>query len=139
MDSIAMGKLVLPAMEKLPARLQHLQAAVLCTEDGFNVCSIGVGEEQLGKMAALSSSLLTIGQATVQSLASGSGASSLDVLSLQSADWTIVGVRVPHPSQPLVLMLSARNTPLGVLHLSARQACEDIVTRLGAPRAAVPA
>lgn len=139
MDSLAMGKLVLPSMEKLPARLPHLHSAVLCSEDGFNVCSIGVSEEQLGKMAALASSLLTIGEATVNSLASGSGPSSLDVLTLQAADWTIVGVRVPHPHQPLVLMVSATATPLGVLHLSARQTADDIASRLVGPKAAAPA
>lgn len=129
-----MGRFVLPVMEKLPARLQQLRSAVLCTEDGFNVCSIGVNEEQLGKMAALASSLLTIGQATVGTLAVGEGMQSLDVLTLQAGDWTVVGVRVAHAAQPLVLMLSATATPLGVLHLSARQTAAEIAGKLtGAP------
>jgi hypothetical protein len=39
----------------------------LCTADGFNVCSIGVNETQLGKLAALSGSLFTMGAATLGS------------------------------------------------------------------------
>lgn len=130
MDSLALGQFVLPVMEKLPAKLPQLRSAVLCTEDGFNVCSIGVTEDQLGKMAALASSLLTMGEATVHNLMSGTTPKSLEVLTLQAGPWTTVGVRVGSASRPLVLMVSATDTPLGVLHLSARQVAEEVRQKL---------
>lgn len=135
MDSMAMGKRAVPAMELLAARLPQLRSAVLCTGDGFNVCSIGVTESQLGKLAALASSLFTMGEATLSSLSDGDTTGSppgLDVLTLEAAGSILVAVQVPHPTQPLVLMIGARSTPLGVLHLRARQSADELGRLFGA-------
>ena len=134
MDSMAMGKRAVPAMELLAARLPQLRSAVLCTGDGFNVCSIGVTESQLGKLAALASSLFTMGEA-LSSLSdddSAGGPSGLDVLTLEAGGSILVAVQVPHPTQPLVLMIGARSTPLGVLHLRARQSADELGRLFGA-------
>ena len=69
MDSLALGQFFLPTIEKMAVRIPQLRCAVLCTPDGFNICSLGLTENQVGKMAALSSSLLSVGDATVSSLA----------------------------------------------------------------------
>ena len=61
MDSVALGRYVLPALETLAGWLPHLRCATLCTADGFNVCSIGITEKQLGRLAALAGSLLVGG------------------------------------------------------------------------------
>jgi predicted regulator of Ras-like GTPase activity (Roadblock/LC7/MglB family) len=138
MDSMAMGKRAVPTMELLAARLPQLRSAVLCTGDGFNVCSIGVTESQLGKLAALASSLFTMGEATLSSLSDDTdgGPSGLDVLTLEAGGSILVAVQVPHPTQPLVLMIGARSTPLGVLHLRARQSADELGRLFGAgPRA----
>lgn len=68
MDSLALGKLFIPALEKMATRISNLRCAVLCTHDGFNICSLGLREDQVGKMAALSSSLISVGQATVNTV-----------------------------------------------------------------------
>jgi predicted regulator of Ras-like GTPase activity (Roadblock/LC7/MglB family) len=133
MDSMAMGKRAVPAMELLAARLPQLRSAVLCTGDGFNVCSIGVTESQLGKLAALASSLFTMGEATLSSLSDDTTPpSGLDILTLEAAGSILVAVQVPHPNQPLVLMIGARSTPLGVLHLRARQSADELGRLFGA-------
>ncbi|MEY4754554.1 MAG: hypothetical protein RJA44_2229 [Pseudomonadota bacterium] len=132
MDSVALGRFVLPAMERLAACLPQLRCAALCTGDGFNVCSIGVTEAQLGKMAALAGSLLTLGDAMLASLAPADAATlPLEVLTLQTGSWITVAVRVAAPGRPLVLMISATQAPLGVLHLRARQSAQEISELLG--------
>ena len=138
MDSVALGRFVLPAMEKLSERLPHLCCASLCTADGFNVCSIGITEQQLGKMAALSGSLLTLGEAMLNNLSASTPGPVLDIMTLEAGTWIIVAVRVAAPGQPLVLTLSATQTPLGVLHLRARQTAEEISSLLGYTSPAKP-
>lgn len=133
MDSVALGRYVLPAMERLSGRLAHLRCAALCTADGFNICSIGISEAQLGKMAALAGSLLTLGDATLSSLSNDADVK-LDLLTLEAGQWITVAVRVVAPGEPLVLMVSATQTPLGVLHLRARQTAEEISALLGCSR-----
>jgi predicted regulator of Ras-like GTPase activity (Roadblock/LC7/MglB family) len=170
MDSMAMGKRAIPAMDRLAERLPQLRCAVLCTADGFNICSIGVTEQQLGKMAALTGSLFTMGAATLASLDEdtlaaaspvdgqsqaqthagasisqigtaragsphdGSKPGELGVLTLEASGCTIVAVQVPHATQTLVLLIAAQQTPLGVLHLRARQSAEELGGLFG-PRA----
>jgi predicted regulator of Ras-like GTPase activity (Roadblock/LC7/MglB family) len=167
MDSMAMGKRAIPAMDRLAERLPQLRCAVLCTADGFNVCSIGVTEQQLGKMAALTGSLFTMGAATLASLdeepvdtrsaaappagatishigaartgssgntslARPASTSELGVLTLEASGCIIVAVQVPHATQTLVLLIAAPHTPLGVLHLRARQSAEELGELFGA-------
>lgn len=135
MDAVALGRYVLPALETLAGWLPHLRCATLCTADGFNVCSIGISEAQLGKLAALAGSLLTLGDATLASLHDGAkdGASApgIDLLTLEAGHWLTVAVRVSGPGQPLVLLVSVTQTPLGVLHLRARQTAEQLSNLLG--------
>jgi predicted regulator of Ras-like GTPase activity (Roadblock/LC7/MglB family) len=168
MDSMAMGKRAIPAMDRLAERLPQLRCAVLCTADGFNVCSIGVTEQQLGKMAALTGSLFTMGAATLASLdednldaappadapagasishigAARAGSArqrgkpgELGVLTLEASGCIIVAVQVPHATQTLVLLIAAQQTPLGVLHLRARQSAEELGELFGARAKAPP-
>ena len=135
MDSMAMGKRAIPAMDRLAERLPQLRCAVLCTADGFNVCSIGVTEQQLGKMAALTGSLFTMGAATLASLDDDASnvtsirrtsPGELGVLTLEASGCIIVAVQVPHATQTLVLLIAAQHTALGVLHLRARQSAEEL-------------
>ena len=47
MDSLALGQLFLPAIQKMASRIPKLRCAVLCTPDGFNLCSLGLTEDQV--------------------------------------------------------------------------------------------
>lgn len=126
MDSLAMGQLVLPTLEKLSTRIPHVRCIVLCTPDGFNLCSIGLQEAQVGKMAALSSSLLSIGDATMGSLTTGDAPiPPLDVITLEADGLHVVSSKVLYADGHLVLMVASR-APLGVVLMGAKSAVAEI-------------
>jgi predicted regulator of Ras-like GTPase activity (Roadblock/LC7/MglB family) len=125
MDSLAFGHRVLPIMQELPTRLSKLDCAVLCTADGFNVCSLGVSEDQLGRMAALTSSLLSVAEATLDCI-SGSTQASAPVVTMERGNTTLVGIQVGGTRLPLLLLLAVRETPLGVILLTIQRSAERI-------------
>lgn len=114
-------------MEKMRTRISGLQCAVLCTPDGFNICSLGLTEDQVGKLAALSSSLLSVGDATVASVEQVSGASaSLETLSIEAMGLQIVGVKIARPGGKLILMAGAR-APLGLVLVGVKTTASDLI------------
>jgi predicted regulator of Ras-like GTPase activity (Roadblock/LC7/MglB family) len=126
MDSLAMGQLVLPALEKMTTRIPQVRCVVLCTPDGFNLCSIGLEEAQVGKMAALSSSLLSVGAATMNSLASDEESMPpLEVMTLEADGLHIVSTKIAYADGHLVLMVASR-APLGVVLMGAKSAANDV-------------
>lgn len=126
MNSEALGHFVLPAMEQLPRRIPKLSAAVLCTPDGFNICSLGVDERQVGKLAALSGSLLSVGDATLTELHPELGQESLDLLTLQGGSFQILGLKVRKPQGHLILMAAAQHTALGVMIVGMQHVANEI-------------
>lgn len=124
MDSLALGQLFLPAMQKLSARIPQLQCAVLCTPDGFNICSLGLNEQQVGKMAALSSSLFSVGDATVSSV-SGLQTGNLDLITLEADGLQIVSMRIARNNSYMVLLAGAR-APLGVMLLGVKTTAAEV-------------
>jgi predicted regulator of Ras-like GTPase activity (Roadblock/LC7/MglB family) len=130
MDSLALGQLFLPAIEKMATRIPQLRCAVLCTPDGFNICSLGLTEDQVGKMAALSSSLLSVGDATVGSLAAeGASPGTLEILTMESDGLQIVATKIHRSTGHLVLMAGAR-APLGVVLVGVKAAAADLLKLL---------
>ncbi len=126
MDSLALGQLFLPAIEKMASRIPKLRCAVLCTPDGFNLCSLGLTEDQVGKIAALSSSLLSVAHATVSGLAAeGEAAGDLELLTMESDGLQIVTTKIPRPQGHLVLMAGAR-APLGVVLIGVKATANDL-------------
>lgn len=126
MDSLALGQLFLPALEKMATRIPRLRCAVLCTPDGFNLCSLGLSEDQVGKMAALSSSLLSVGDAAVSSLETpDQPAGPLDMLTLEANGLQIVTTKIPRSDRHLILMAGAR-APLGVVLVGVKATVEDM-------------
>lgn len=132
MESRAMGEAVLPTMELLPERIPRLAAAVLCTPDGFNICSLGIDERQVGKLAALSGSLLSIGNATMGELLADPISSPLDLLSLKGKIYQIVGIRVRQPDSHLVLLAAAPHTTLGAMIVGVQYVAAELERQLGA-------
>ncbi|MEN9373319.1 MAG: hypothetical protein RIR79_871 [Pseudomonadota bacterium] len=125
MDSLALGKLFLPALEKMAKRIPHLQCTVLCTHDGFNICSLGLREDQVGRMAALSSSLLSVGQATVNIVATEAGLPPLEVMTMECGGVQTVFTTIPMASTRMVLMASSK-APLGAVLVGIRAASIDL-------------
>ena len=131
MESRAMGEAVLPTMELLPQRIPKLSAAVLCTPDGFNICSLGVDERQVGKLAALSGSLLSIGHATVSEILPGGAGDQLELLSLKGGNYQVVGTKVRQPTSHLVLLVAAPDTALGIMIVGAQYVASLLEKQLG--------
>lgn len=121
MESAALGNYVLPTMEKLTRKIPTLTAAVLCSTDGFNICSIGIDETGVGKLVALGSSLFAVSRAMVGELDGDSGTRESDQIAIASGDLQIVGIRVRHRTQrPLLLMVAADKAALGAILVNAR-------------------
>ena len=125
MDSLALGKVFLPALEKMAKRIPHLQCTVLCTHDGFNICSLGLREDQVGKMAALSSSLLSVGQATVNIVSTEEGSSPLEIITMECAGVQTVIAMIPMSTNRMVLMASSQ-APLGAVLVGIKAASVEL-------------
>lgn len=132
MDSLALGQLVQPSMEKLAQRIPRLRCALLCTPDGFNICSLGVTENQLGKLAALTSSLVSVGEAMSQNLQNLEHAPApMDALTIDAGTLRMVGLKLQGAGgSHLFLLASAENVPLGVLLINLQATAAEIGTLL---------
>lgn len=136
MDSLALGQYFLPCVEKMAARIPQLHCAVLCTPDGFNLCSVGLNEEQVGKMAALSSSLFSVGDAAVGNLSLDTSAdpaspslnsnpAGLDYLTLEAGGLQIVSTKISRTGKNFILMAASRAS-LGVVLVGVKATVADI-------------
>ena len=131
MDSLALGQHFLPALEKMASRIPQLRCAVLCTPDGFNLCSLGLTEDQVGKMAALSSSLLSVGDATVASLLpEGSPSTGLEMMTMEANGVQFVSTKIKRPSGGDLVLLAGAATALGVVLVGVRAAVADLQQRM---------
>lgn len=133
MDSLAIGQRFSPCIEKMASRIPQLHCAMLCTPDGFNLCSVGLDEEQVGKMAALSSSLFTVGDAAVDNLhlpedAARHGAdtdAALSYLTLEARGLQIITTQIVRPAGNFILMAASRAS-LGVVLVGVKATVADI-------------
>ena len=126
MDSLAIGRRFFPCVEKMASRITQLHCAMLCTPDGFNLCALGLNEDQVGKMAALSSSLFSVGNAAVDSLnLDGDSATELNYLTLEARGLQIVSTKIIRPAGDFILMAAAR-APLGVVLVGVKATVADI-------------
>jgi len=127
MDSLALGQLFLPALEKMAGRINNLRCAVLCTPDGFNLCSLGLTEDQVGKMAALSSSLLSVGDATVASLVPEGGTNKgLEMMTMEANGMQFVSTKIHRPGGSDLVLLAGATAPLGVVLVGVRATVADL-------------
>lgn len=137
MDSLSIGQRFSPCIEKMASRIPQLHCAMLCTPDGFNLCSVGLDEDQVGKMAALSSSLFTVGDAAVDSLKLGDAAAEtfisldegtpagLNYLTLEARGLQIVTTQIVRPAGNFILMAASRAS-LGVVLVGVKATVADI-------------
>jgi len=132
MESLAIGQRVLPPLERLASRIPNLRFASLCTVDGFNLCSIGLHEDQVGKMAALSSSLLSMGNAAVQSLLGADrSVQTMETITMEASGLHLVCESIARPGKasPLILFAAAQ-APLGVVLFAVKSTAGDVVKLL---------
>lgn len=124
--SADIGQRVLPAMAKLQEELPNLSSAMICTSDGFNLCSIGVEEHRVSQVSALTSSLYPISSAMADSL-HADACNEFDTVSLAGGDTqTVVTAIKGLVIGNALLWVSAENTSLGVLLVRAHSAAETV-------------
>lgn len=132
MDHKLLGERVLPTMRELPKRVPKLSAAVLCTPDGLNICSIGLDEAQVGKLSALSGSLLSMGNAAVRELRPGDEANvAADSLAIKVGNFQLLSIRVDKPNGHLVLTIAADDCALGLMIVSAEYVVRELIKVIG--------
>lgn len=128
MDSLSLGKNLHPQLEKMAKRIPNLRYAVLATLDGFNICSLGLSESQVGKMASLSSSLFSIGEAIVEAARDtgpSSGGENLELQTFEADRLQIVNSRI-HGSHPQMVLMVGATAPLGVVLVGVRTTIQEI-------------
>ncbi len=130
------GLAALPAIEALNEKLPNLEAVMLSTLDGFNICALGVAEEAVGRSAALASSLHAVSTAAA---GQGRARGSLDYLTLVSEGTITVYTTVAH-DRVGSLLLWARGTDiaLGMLLHAVRAAGAQIAEALHRVQVVLP-
>ncbi|WP_157719495.1 roadblock/LC7 domain-containing protein [Pseudomonas oryzae] len=132
MDHLSLGRKFHPHLEKMAKRIPNLRFVVLATLDGFNICSLGLTESQVGKMASLSGSLFSIGEAIVEAVHNAGPSSAGENLELQTFEagrLQVVNVRL-HGSHPQLVMMIGATAPLGVVLVGVRATIHEIKTTI---------
>lgn len=120
------GEQTLPVLSDLHRRIPQTTSAMLCTPDGFNLCALGLEEVQVGRLAALTSSLYAVSTAAVTDTQRGGG-KTLDYVTLASGDSLKVVIAIPNPNLGrLLLWARAEGVALGVLLVGVRAAADQI-------------
>lgn len=126
----SIGKIALPHMQTLSNNLPKMLGAVLCSGDGFNICSIGLNNMDVGKMASLTSSLFSMSNAVATTIADNVDKISADgkkeaLLTIDSCQVAIVEVAHPR-SGNLVLMVAVDSTLTGIIFVAIRKLVEQL-------------
>lgn len=124
------GEATLPVLQGLAERVPGLDGAMVCTADGYNLCALGLEEAQVGRLAAMTSSLYSVSRAACGAVAaqSRSGhAEPLDQVTLRSGDSQYMVFPIEHDELGyLLLSLWAKNVSLGELLMEAKISAREI-------------
>lgn len=119
------GRALAPVLRTLAHSLPSFSSAMVCTADGFNLCTLGVDEDHVSRVSAMTSSMHSIAEAMSSSVHNGD--SHLDQVSLTNGGATTVVLAVRDLiTGPLLVWVTADDVPLGVLLMRARVAAEGI-------------
>jgi predicted regulator of Ras-like GTPase activity (Roadblock/LC7/MglB family) len=120
------GRALAPVLQKLADSLPTFSSAMICTADGFNLCTLGVDEGQVSRLSAMTSSMHSIAEAMSSSVHDGKGGR-LDQVSLTNGSSTTVVLAVRDLIiGPLLVWVTATDQTLGVLLMRAHVAAEGI-------------
>ncbi|PIE26257.1 MAG: hypothetical protein CSA58_10460 [Micrococcales bacterium] len=115
------GQAATPHLLQLTDTLPEITSVVVCTVDGFNICSVGLDEEIVGQFAALSSSVHSVSRAVVHSLSEQQDRDFLDLVVVVAGDRQVLYITFEHPTMgELVLATGARTLVLGELLMESR-------------------
>jgi predicted regulator of Ras-like GTPase activity (Roadblock/LC7/MglB family) len=120
------GRALLPTLHQLAESLPRFTSAMICTADGFNLCTLGVDEPQVSRLSAMTSSLHSIADAMSSSVHDGDR-EPLDVVSLTNGASTTVVIAIRHLIiGQLLLWVTAEDTTLGVMLMRAKVAAGGV-------------
>ncbi|MEZ5093247.1 hypothetical protein [Nocardioides sp.] len=125
------GRALLPTLQTLAESLPAFSSAMICTADGFNLCTIGVDETQVSRLSAMTSSLHSIADAVSSSVHDEEGGP-LDMVTLTNGSSKTVVLAVRHLIVgQLLLWVTVGEDSLGALLMRAKVAADSIRTKLG--------
>ncbi len=127
--SAQIGRALMPTLRELSTTIKGFSCAMICTADGFNLCTLGVDEAGVLRLAALTSSMHSMADAVTQAV-HGEEDRRLDVLTLTDQTSTIVVLAIRDLIVgKLLLWVATEDETLGALLVRSRQAAAQ-VTRL---------
>lgn len=130
--SAQIGHALMPRLERLVEVVPSTTSVMICTGDGFNVCSLGIDEEQSTRLAAMVSSVYSISTAATTCLDQEHAQDEPRQLSLQSGAHRTVVTAVPELIiGKLLVWISATDASLGLLMVEAQAIASDIHELLG--------
>ncbi|GEM_PF-4533767 len=116
------GEAAAPLLEALCDEIEEIIVAAVSTGDGFNLCAIGLEEDEIGRFVALGSSLNSVAQAAVGALPDTPRKVKLDVATAIAGDLTLLSVTFDHETLGTCILTAAgRDISLGRLKLEAEQ------------------
>lgn len=124
------GEATLPVLQELVKRVPTIDGAMVCTADGYNLCALGLEEAQVGRLAAMTSSLFSVSGAACGAVAaqSRSGTSeALDQVTLRSGDSQYMIFPIKHDQLGyLLLSVWAKDVSLGELLMEAKISAREV-------------
>ncbi|MDY6054901.1 roadblock/LC7 domain-containing protein [Micrococcus sp.] len=125
--SRVIGTMALPRLERLQREVPEIRSVTLCTADGMNLCSLGVSQEDVGRLAALNSSLYAIASSQAEIVSEGAASPTQTMVSLSTGrGHAVLTSFVQPPLGQLLLSVSADSAQLGFLVVRAREAAAGI-------------
>lgn len=124
--SVVLGRAIMPALDRVQARLPRLVSAMACTADGFNLCAVNTTESQVTRMAALTSSLFALASAHGEVI---HGPDSPPATLLATENGNLRTVIVGRPQEMIghaLVQIVAADTTLGQLLVVAHSAVNEI-------------
>lgn len=129
--SMIIGRTALPRLQRISESLPTMTSAMLGTADGLNLCSLGVPEEDVGRLAALNSSLFAVSSAQAEIVSSAGVVPGSAMVAISTGHGHLVLVSfVQPPLGHLLLAVSAEDVQLGTMVVIVPSAAEELRTWL---------
>lgn len=124
--SAQIGRALMPTLRELADTIKGFSCAMICTADGFNLCTLGVDESGVLRLAALTSSMHSIADAVTQAV-HGEEDRRLDLLTLTDQNATIVVLAIRDLIVgKLLLWVATEDETLGALLVRSQRAASRV-------------
>lgn len=109
------GEKIAPFLKEVPDIMkENFISAMICTTEGFNVCSAGFDSGDIAKMAAVSSSLFAMAKSVLVAFSNNKD-SVVNIVTINSPDMDVLGKKIVLPNgKILVLIIASKQEKTGV-------------------------